>query len=234
MRTALPGRWIGGLSCLLGPSALLAGILLRADVDFFFPEQLAAYARHPVRWSVSYGAFAIGVLLLVPAVLALAAAIAPSHPRWARWGALLTTAGLGVRLFHAGQDHLAFRMIDALGPEAAHQAIADTYAVPHPLAPATPLCLAGWIVLAVGAFRAGVLGPLRALALATTSILMIGVLKGTDPTSILAAAALAAALVPFGTTLLRTGPWPPPSRLAAATVATLAALGTLTFLGTAG
>lgn len=37
-----PGRWIGGLTLILGPLLLLAGVLLRSKFHFFFPDQLRA------------------------------------------------------------------------------------------------------------------------------------------------------------------------------------------------
>jgi hypothetical protein len=44
-----PGRWVEGAGLVLGPVLMLAGVLLRADVDCFFPAQLAAFAANPGR-----------------------------------------------------------------------------------------------------------------------------------------------------------------------------------------
>ena len=75
--------------------------------------------------------------------------------------------------------------------------------------------MTGWIVLAIGAYKAGVLGPGRAVALSLMAGLMMGVLKGSTWFSILQIAGLCIALVPFGITVLREGPRPsPPSAVA--------------------
>ncbi|QUX26713.1 hypothetical protein KGD83_15060 [Nocardiopsis akebiae] len=81
---------------------MLAGALLRVRFDFFFPGQLAAYAL-----------FAVGSLLLWPAVAVLAARVGARGPGWGLWGGLLAMSGLFARTFHAGADHMAFRLAAA-------------------------------------------------------------------------------------------------------------------------
>jgi hypothetical protein len=67
----------------------------------------------------------------------------------------------------------------------------------------------GWIVLAIGTWRSGVLGPVvRSLALALMALLPLGVLKGTTPLSIVGTAGLCIALVPLGLAILSNGPRP--------------------------
>jgi hypothetical protein len=34
---AIPGRWLGGASLILGPIVLLVGLLLRIQFNFFYP-----------------------------------------------------------------------------------------------------------------------------------------------------------------------------------------------------
>ncbi len=41
------GRWVSAVALIRGPALLMTGILLRAQFHFFFPDQLAAYTRHP-------------------------------------------------------------------------------------------------------------------------------------------------------------------------------------------
>ncbi|GAA3694557.1 hypothetical protein GCM10022224_070100 [Nonomuraea antimicrobica] len=205
----MPGRWVEGAGLVLGPVLLAAGVLLRIGEDDFFPGQLAAYAADPGRMALSYGLFAAGVVLLWPAVTALARLIRPTRPGWARWGLTLVVAGLFGRVFHAGVSHLAFQLVDALGPVAAQRAVETTYGAFH-VFKATNVCImVGWIVLAVGAYRAGALGLVRCVALGLAAGLPLGVLKGSsDPVSLVAPAGLAVALVPLGVTVLRNGPAP--------------------------
>lgn len=212
--THVPGRWVEGAGLVLGPLLLLAGVLVRAGEDDFFPGQLAAYAAAPDRMVLSYSLYAAGAVLLWPAVVALARVIGATRPGWATWGATLVVLGLFGRVFHAGASHLAFRMVDTLGLEAAQRAVADTYGAFHVFKAVNICVMAGWIVLAVGAFLskalgATVLGVIRCVALASAAGLPLGVLKGSsDPISLVALAGLAVALVPLGVSVLRNGPAP--------------------------
>ncbi|MEU4516929.1 hypothetical protein AB0G05_46230 [Nonomuraea wenchangensis] len=203
-----PGRWAEAAGLLLGPVLMLAGVLLRAGIDGFFPAQLAAFAADPARMSLSYGAFAAGNVLLWPAVIALVRRVWPAQPRWALWGGALVLLGLFARTFHAGVSHLAFQLVDVQGVRTAQQAVADSYGAFHVFQPLSFAIFFGWIVLAVGTWRARVLGPVRSVALASMSALPLGVLKGTRPMSVVAAVGLCVALVPLGLRVLRDGPAP--------------------------
>ncbi|MGW4475013.1 hypothetical protein ACWENQ_35565 [Nonomuraea sp. NPDC004354] len=203
-----PGRWVEGAGLLLGPVLMLAGVLLRADVDGFFPAQLAAFATSPERMTLSYGAFAAGNVLLWPAVVAVVRRVWATRPRWALWGGALVLAGLFARTFHAGVNHLAAQLVHVRGLEAARTAVADSYGAFHVFQTLNTAIFFGWVVLAIGTWRAGVLGIARSVALAATSALPIGVLKGTGPMSVVATVGLCVALVPLGVRVLKDGPAP--------------------------
>lgn len=213
-RATLPGPWVEGVSLILGPLLLLAGVLTRIGEADFFPGQLAAYAAEPGRMVLSYSLFAAGTVLLWPAVTSLARRIGVTCPGWARWGVTLVVLGLFGRVFHAGVSHLAFQLVDTLGLEAAQKAVASTYGAFHVFKAVNVFIMGGWIVLAVGAFRAramgsGAVGVARCVALALAAGLSLGVLKGSsDPISIAALLGLAFALVPLGVTVLRQAPAP--------------------------
>ncbi|MFI6298551.1 hypothetical protein ACIBEJ_43650 [Nonomuraea sp. NPDC050790] len=206
---ALPGPWVEAAGLLLGPILLLAGLLTRMGHDDFFPGQLAAYAGQPGAMTLSYSLFAAGLVLLWPATVAVGRRVAATHPGCARWGVTLVVLGLFGRVFHAGAGHLAFRMVDALGLEAAQKAVATTYGAFHVFKAVNVAIMAGWIVLAVGAFRArafgpGVLGAVQCVALALAIGLPLGVLKGsTDLPSLLAVLGLVVAMAPLGVSVLR-------------------------------
>lgn len=209
---AFPGRWLTGTSLLLGPVLPLAGVVLRARFHFFFPDQLAAYERHPALMTASYSCFAAGTVALWPAVSALAARIGTACPTLAGLGGGLTLLGLFARTFHAGVDHLAFQLVGNLGSRSATTAVGDSYQAFHIFQYASFAIMLGWVVLAVGAWRSGVLGPVRSLALALMALLPLGVLKGTTPLSIVATAGLCIALAPLGLAILSNGPAPPAGR----------------------
>ncbi|HHV72901.1 MAG TPA: hypothetical protein GXX38_09910, partial [Clostridia bacterium] len=100
-----PGRWMGGLSLIIGPLLLLAAALLRIQFYFFYDAQLAAYADHPVLITAAYSCFVLGCLFLWPGVITLARFIGMKHPTLAVWGGMFTILGLIGRVFHGGIDH---------------------------------------------------------------------------------------------------------------------------------
>ncbi|HUR01358.1 MAG TPA: hypothetical protein VM347_02355 [Nonomuraea sp.] len=204
--TEFPGRWAQGVSLVIAPVLMLAGVLLRLPYDAFFPRQLAAFAENPALMTASYSCFAAGNVLLWPGVLGLVRRSPGS--RWVLWGGVMVMLGLFERTFHAGVSHLAFQLVSVEGLPAAQRAVADSYGAFHVFASLSTALFLGWIVLAVGLWRAGTLDVVRAVALGLMSALPIGVLKGTGVMSIVATAGLCVALVPFGVKVLRDGPAP--------------------------
>src|SRR5215471_604101 len=203
-----PGRWVGGTALIFAPALLLTGILLRLPYHFFFPDQLAAFQREPDRMTAAYSCIVLGNILLWPAIVTLAQRIATTKPAWAAWGGTLAVCGLFARTFHAGVDHLAFQLVRLQSVDGATKTVAASYGAFHIVTLFTAAILFGWIVLAIGAYLSGVLGLIRSLALGTMAALMIGVLKGTSTTSIVAGSGLCAALIPLGFTVLREPPAP--------------------------
>ncbi|WP_406402760.1 hypothetical protein [Streptomyces uncialis] len=221
---ALPGRWVGGASLVVGPPLLLAGVLLRLRFDFFFPAQLSAYERHPDLVKASYGLAAAGWVLLWPGVVLLAARIGDTHRELAVWGGTLTVLGLFARVFHTGVEHLGFQLVAVRGAASATRAVSETYGAFHVFSALNAAIMGGWVLLAVGAYRARVFGPWRATALGLTAVMPLGVLKGTTSWSVAAAAGLCVALLPLGAAVLRAGPVP----------RTVAVIGRLLLVGAAG
>ncbi|WP_219464965.1 hypothetical protein [Nonomuraea rhizosphaerae] len=213
-----PGRWVGAVALIGGPALLMAGILLRVQFHYFFPDQLAAYTTHPTLVTAAYACFACGNILLWPAIMTLAQRIAATAPLWGLWGGCMVITGLFTRTFQFGTDHLAFHLTDSLGLQSMINGI-DHYYVAwrdtswHPFRSLSGTIFFGWVVLAIGAYRSGALGLGRSIALGLMTMLALGTLKGTQiPQSIVAAGGLCVALVPMGISLLRSGP--PPSRRA--------------------
>jgi hypothetical protein len=232
--TGFPGRWVGGTAMVLGPLLILTGALLRAHFHFFYPDQLAAYERHPTLMTSAYGLFAAGSLLLWPGVAVVAARIGARSAGWGLWGGVLVMFGLFARTFHAGVDHLAFQLVRSQGVRPATEAVSAGYGAFHIFATLNLAILAGWIVLALGAWRTRVLGPVRAAALGLTAALPLGVLKGTTPLSLVALAGLCAGLMPLGLALLREGPRPSRKAVLRWVPLTLVTLGLMVVLGQAG
>ncbi|MCI4065762.1 hypothetical protein MRQ36_25670 [Micromonospora sp. R77] len=206
---SFPGRWLGGISLVLGPLLVLAGILLRIRFHYFFPQQLAAYQAHPALMVAAYSLFTAGMVVLTPGVAALARLIGRTHPVWAAWGAGLVVLGLFTRTFHGGIDHLAFQLVRAEGADEATRIVGDTYQAWHLFRFPALAVVTGWVVLAIGAYRSRALSRPRAVALGLMWVLALGTLKGTQvPQSLIAVGGLCYALVPLGVTVLRDGPRP--------------------------
>jgi hypothetical protein len=193
---------------ILGPIFLFVGALLRIQFHYFFPQQLAAFAEHPMLMVASYSAFLAGNILMWPAIVTIARLIGATRPGWAVWGGAFVIFGLFARTFHAGIDHLAFQMVRGQSLELATKTVASSYGTFHIISTLTPLILFGWIALAIGAYLSGLLGLFRSIALGLMSALMIGVLKGSSLLSVVATGGLCVALVPLGINLLREGPKP--------------------------
>jgi hypothetical protein len=87
------------------------------------------------------------------------------------------------------------RLADAEGAAAATRAVSETYGAFQIFSALNLAILVGWLVLALGAWRTQVLGPVRVLSLALMAGLPLGVLKGTTPLSLVALPGLTAASV---------------------------------------
>ncbi|WP_329788681.1 hypothetical protein V1227_29830 [Lentzea sp. DG1S-22] len=228
-----PNGWVGGTALVAGPVLLVVGTLLRSPFHFFFPDQLRAVAEHPELMRAAYTAFLAGTVVLWAAVARLAHRIAERAPGWALWGGVLVTVGLFGRTFHAGVDQAAFNAAEHLGVERATDLVAQGYGELHLFSYLSFTIMCGWFVLAVGAYRAGVLGVVRAVALASTGLLPLGVLKGTDVLSVVGTIGLCVALVPLGIRTIREQPRPTRRNVLTA-VPVAVGLGLLAVLSTLG
>lgn len=203
-----PGRWVGGVTMILGPILLCIGIVLRMKFNFFFPDQLEAFQESPTLITVAYSTFLAGNLLMWPAIITLVKQIAVTHPRLALWGGLLTIFGLFARTFHAGIDHLAFQIVAVENVDVATQIVADSYGAFHIISTLNLAIMMGWIVLAIGTFQSKVLHIGPSIALGLMSALPLGVLKGTTTFSMIATGGLCIAFIPLGLRILKNGPMP--------------------------
>lgn len=203
-----PGRWFGGLSLIIGPLLLLAAALLRIRFHYFFDAQLAAYANDPALITAAYSCFVLGCLFLWPGIITLVRLIAVKHPTLAIWGGMFTILGLIGRVFHGGIDHMAFQLVNVQSLDLATQAVSDSYQSFHIVRYLNGWMMAGWVLLAIGAYRSGTFGLIRSTALASMFFLPLGTLKGTRFESTFLILGLCIALVPLGIKVLRDGPSP--------------------------
>lgn len=220
MNTNYPGRWIGGVTLILGPMILCAGYLLRylSTVTALTPQQAAwaeaqpfaaygqllAYSSEPAMLTLAYAVFALGAVLLFPAFVALAQRAGGGL---AFWGATLLVAGLFARLYFAGADQTAFQLTEVMGPDQTTSTIMKEY-VDISYGPwrvpvwASVGQYAGSLLLAIAAWRSGVFGTARALMLLLAGGTWMGVLKGASIPDVLVTGLLCVALVPMGARML--------------------------------
>ncbi|NUW37628.1 hypothetical protein HTZ77_40430 [Nonomuraea sp. SMC257] len=221
MDTYFPGRWIGGVTLVLGPVVMAAGYLLRqmSTIVTLTPQQqawaegqpfaaygqLLAYTSEPALLTLAYAVFALGALLLFPAFVALAQQVGG---RLAFWGGTLLVAGLFARLYFAGADQTAFQLTEAVGLDQATNAIMKEY-VDIAYGPwrvpvwAAVGQYAGSLLLAVAAWRSRLFGVARAVMLLLAGGTWVGVLKGASIPDVLVTVLLCVALAPLGVRMLR-------------------------------
>lgn len=215
-----PGRVIGGVALLAGPVLWLAGLFLRYLALYHGPftagqlhgflgqwfepaSQLAAYAAEPGLVTAGYALFLAGALVLCPAVITVARAVATRSPALAYLGGTGMLLGLFARLYFAGVEQTAFRLTDVLGPDRAAAFILHSYELisygPWRLPVIAAGCAyIGALLLGVGAFRAGEFGIARTLLFLYSQTIFMGVLKISRAYEVGAAIALCAVLVPLG------------------------------------
>ncbi|WP_251171764.1 hypothetical protein [Cytobacillus firmus] len=107
---------------------------------------------------------------------------------------------------------MAFQLVNVQSLELAAKAVSDSYQAFHIIRYFNGMMMFGWLLLAIGAYRSGLMGLIRSAALATMFFLPLGTLKGTRFESPFLILGLCIALVPLGIQVLREGP--PPSRKA--------------------
>nr|BFE84308.1 hypothetical protein GCM10020093_069090 [Planobispora longispora] len=183
---AFPGRWVSGISLIVGPTLIMVGTLLRSQFYFFVPYQLHAYSQHPTLITAAYACFALGFVLLWPAVMTLAQRISATNPLWGMWGGCLVMIGLFTRTFQFGTDHFAFHLTDVLGLQTMLDGIDGYYdawreTLWHPFKTMSGPAFFGWVVLAIGAYRSGALGLGRSIALGLMSALALGPSRAPSP-----------------------------------------------------
>ncbi|MEV0353343.1 hypothetical protein AB0H88_46980 [Nonomuraea sp. NPDC050680] len=221
-----PGRIAGGAALVVAPVVWFAGLLLRhlgfATADFTAEQltrfdqqpfaamgQMAAYAGNPALVTAGYACFAVGAILLCPAVITLARIVAARSPKLAYLGGTLLVLGLFSRLYWAGVDQTAFQLIGRLGLEQATQVVLDTYVETSygpwrvPVTAAFGLYI-GTFLLAIGALRSGTFGVGRFVLFLWAGTLWTGVLKESSLLKgVVSSAVLPLVLVPLGVQVLR-------------------------------
>lgn len=203
---SFPGNLVTGVCMIVGPVlGVVASALAVGIYDAHGPTFIANMAAHHVRagWGLNLGPAAMGLMIL--AVIGVAQRIASVHPRLGRAGGILTVLGLlGPIFFEAiywGAWHLTVPAQQAAGAYMSDQSQVIPGTIMNVSGPAIVL---GFILLGVGAAKAGVLDRTRATLLGLTCFIPFGFISGHILISAVAFACTSLALVPLGARTLRT------------------------------
>ncbi|TLV02870.1 hypothetical protein [Dyadobacter luticola] len=203
-----PGRWIGGTSMIVAPILMLVSQVLLVKFDFFYPYQLKAYYDHPNLLITAYSLYLAGNILLWPAAATIARYVGQKEPMLGLVGGTLVMFGLFARTFHYGINHMAFQLVNVQNLQSATKAIGDSYGAFHVVSTLSAAIMFGWIILAMGTYRSGMLNLIQSICLGLMSGLMLGVLKGASPFSIICSIGLLIAMLALGKKVLTDGQKP--------------------------
>lgn len=199
-----PAGRLTGASMIAAPILLTVGAALLIGIyEGSAGERLAGFAANEARATAALNVAVAGVVLAVFAVAGVAAAVTPTHPRLGRAGGALTTIGLFGPAFFLGIDHLGMELAGMADRAAAAAAFESGETTPNIANLAGPALVIGFILLAVGAAKAGVLPRSRCWALGLTACAPIGLISGVVVISVVAWIAFAIAIVPLGARWLR-------------------------------
>lgn len=199
-----PGNAMTGVCMIAGPilavvsSASAIGAYHSGGADF-----ARAMTAHPLRAAINMNVDVVAIVLLFFAVMGLAQAIAAVRPRLGRAGGIFTLLGLFGPIFYPGVYFGAFQLATSGNQAAAATVIDRSHVSPTVVHLAAPALVIGFILLAIGAAKGGVLSRPRAWALGVTCLIPAGFISGYIVISALAFAGAVVALVPLGIGILR-------------------------------
>ncbi len=192
----------------VAPIVLAILCLLATDIyKFSGHDFLTAMAANPVRTDIFLNAVPLAIFLLMLAVVAVAVMAAPRASRSATIGGSLALLGLCGPLFFIAIEFSGYQLANPEHLTAGAYMYDQANMVPRiSLNISGPAIIAGFILLAIAAHHAGLLGRTRAVCLALTALLPFGFIAAVLPISAAGFVACAIALVPIGASLLRHHP----------------------------
>ena len=203
--TGFPGRTVTGLCMVAGPILAIVGLALSIGVyKFKGADMMAAMADHHVRGWFAINISVVSMIVILVAVIGLAQLISTRKPAWGRWSGLIAVAGLMGPIFFEGIFWGSYQLTGASYQAAGAHLIDHANVIPSTLMNfSVPCVILGWILLGVGAYKAGLLSKPRAVCLGLTCLLAPGLAAAIVPLGIAAMVLLGIAVVPLGLDLLR-------------------------------
>lgn len=206
LRNGFPGPRVAGVAMIAAPLFMIAAALCLYVFEWgTSADSFARISQEPLRAEIGVNLFMAGWACMLVAAFAFARLVAAKRPTLATVGGLLVVGGICMSLFFGGittfENALASHPNRVVALE-----MNELVAPPVVVLLLLPGVIVGWITLAIGAWKAGVLGPARAIALAGTAGLPIGPILGVAIVLPFVFVANAIALVPLGVALLRAKP----------------------------
>jgi len=206
LQNGFPGRTLAGIAMVAAPPLAFIGSTLGiSSYDERGARFVQGMVAHPVLFDLGAQFALSGVIVLMVAVIGLAQLVAPARPRLGRTGALLSLIGLCGPVSFESTYWAASHLTDTEAHRGAAALMIDT----SQIIPSTvmnvsgPALVVGFVLLAVAAAKAGVLGRTRAIALGATCLIPVGFISGYLAISAAVFVLTGVALVPLGVRLLR-------------------------------
>lgn len=203
-----PGDVITGICMIVGPvilvitSVLAIGIYHAAGIDY-----VRGMAAHHTRAAAEFDLFIAGWMFLIFALIGLANRITAVRPWLGRAAGIVSIVGLFGPVFFNGVYFGGFQLTGPSRQTAAGYLIDHAQIIPSNVINISgPALVIGFILLALGAAKAGVLGRPRAVALGLSCVMSAGFISGYMIIAVVAFLGMALALVPLGVSLLRSHP----------------------------
>jgi hypothetical protein len=200
-----PGRTVAGLCMIIAPILAIIGSLLPIGIyhakgaDF-----VAGMAAHHLRTGFAFNFAVGGMMLMIFAIVGVAQAIASVRPRLGQAGGLIAIIGICGPLFFNGTYFGGYQLTDPSTQAIAGKMIDQAQIIPSSIISISgPALVIGFILLGIGAAKAGVLPRWQALALGITCLTPVGFISGFIVIAALGYVATTIALLPLGLQLLR-------------------------------
>lgn len=195
-----PGRTVTGLCMIIAPLLAIIGSLLPIGIyhakgaDF-----IAGMAAHHARTGAAFNFAVAGTILMIFAVVGVAQAIARVRPRLGQAGGVIAIIGLCGPIFFNGIYFGGYQLTGASTQAIAGKMMDQAQIIPSNITNVSgPALVIGFILLGIGAAKAGVLPRWQAWALGLTCLTPFGFISGFIVISAIGFAAAAIALVPLG------------------------------------
>lgn len=200
LRTGFPGPAVAGVSLMAAPVLGAVGSALAIGIYAFKgADMMRGMAAHHARAVAGINVAVVGVALTVLAVLAVSSCVSARRPALGRTAGVITLVGLAGPLFFEGMYWGASFLTGPTWRQAGAHLIDGTTQIPNTIVNLSgPGLIVGFILLAVGSAKAGVLSRPRAVCLGMLALLPVGFVSGYIAVSAVGFAVSSVALVPLG------------------------------------